>query len=406
MHVLRCSSCDLLLKKIPVSVGQSACCPKCGARVIKRSSLTLSGELAIAFAALALLIPGQLFPLLNIELFAVNISTTVTSGAITLLDSFPFVGALVIFCTAFCPLVYLFAIFASHLSLHNTNAKTLYIATYAIKVVRHWVMIDVFLVSLAIAAFKVRDYADIMVGQGLFSFVLLQVLIAILLSRVSPKRYWDAYSEKRGQESSLDTERPDGDGEVISCNHCGLAQCHSHVHCSRCNTQLEPRFHQSIQKTWASLLAAVIFIFPANFYPISILITNGKRLEDTIFSGVAALIKQGMYGIAIIIFTASIIVPVVKIVCLAYILICIHFRIESGRSQRMKLYRFVKWIGKWSMMDLCVIAIMVSLIDRGNLLDFTPGPGAIAFGLVVVLTMISAESLDSRLIWDKYEQHK
>ncbi|MDD1780652.1 paraquat-inducible protein A [Enterovibrio sp. ZSDZ35] len=406
MHVLRCTSCDLLLKNIPVSTGQSACCPKCGTRVIKRSSITLSGELAIALAAFALLIPAQVYPLIIIELFAVKISTTVTSGAITLLNTFPFVGALVIFCTAFCPLIYLLAIFASHWSLRFLNVKALYYATYVIKVARHWVMIDVFLVSLAIAAFKVRDYADIMVGQGLFSFVILQVLMAILLSRVSPKRYWDAYSEKCKQETSLDTESDEAVGSVISCSHCGLTQCDSHSQCNRCGARLALRRYQSIQKTWASLLAAVVFIFPANFYPISILITNGKRLEDTIFSGVASLIKTGMYGIAIIIFTASIIVPVAKIISLAYILICIHFKVETGRSQRMKLYRFVKWIGKWSMMDLCVIAIMVSLIDRGNLLDFTPGPGAIAFGLVVVLTMISAESLDSRLIWDKYEQRK
>ncbi|KXF80636.1 paraquat-inducible protein A [Enterovibrio coralii] len=406
MHVLRCTSCDLLLKKVPVSVGQSACCPKCGARVVKKSSLSLSGELAIALAAFALLIPAQVFPLIVIELFAVKISTTVTSGAFTLLNSFPFVGALVIFCTAFCPLVYLLSIFASHWSLKHLNAKALYYSTYFIKVARHWVMIDVFLVSLAIAAFKVRDYADIMVGQGLFSFVVLQVLVAILLSRVSPKRYWDAYSERKGEDASVDTQDNHNTGNVISCIHCGLTQCDSHSNCTRCGSPLSARMFQSIQKTWASLLAAVVFIFPANFYPISILITNGKRLEDTIFSGVAALIKQGMYGIAIIIFTASIIVPVAKIVSLAYILICIHFKVETGRKQRMKLYRFVKWIGKWSMMDLCVIAIMVSLIDRGNLLDFTPGPGAIAFGLVVVLTMIAAESLDSRLIWDKYEQRR
>ncbi len=110
-----------------------------------------------------------------------------------------------------------------------------------------------------------------------------------------------------------------------------------------------------------------------------------------------------MTGIAIIIFTASIIVPVAKILGLGFILFCIHTRNRIYQRFEMKLYGIVQWIGKWSMMDLFVIALMVALIDRGQILDFTPGPGAVAFGLVVVLTMLAAESLDSRLIWDKNE---
>ncbi|CZF79556.1 paraquat-inducible protein A [Grimontia marina] len=403
MHVLRCASCDLLLNEIPVARGFSARCPHCGTRVIKNSSISLSGELAIAIAALTLFIPAQLYPLVTIKLFGVPFSTTVTSGSLILLDTFPFVGSLVIFCVAIAPLLYLLTILTSNFALYTRNAKALYYSTRILKYIRHWVMVDVFLVSLAVGCFKVRDFAEVDVDAGLLSFVLLQILTAALLSRVSPKRYWDAFGENDdGRNPPEDVSGKEI--ELISCKLCGFTQHKSHQHCCRCGTKMEHRVFQSIQKTWACLLAAVVFIFPANFYPISILLTNGKRLEDTIFSGVASLIKQGMYGIAIIIFTASIIVPVAKIICLAYILLCIHFRVESGRKLRMKLYRFVRWIGKWSMMDLCVIAIMVSLIDRGNLLDFTPGPGAIAFGLVVVLTMIAAESLDSRLIWDKYEQ--
>ncbi|MEZ8142509.1 paraquat-inducible protein A [Enterovibrio norvegicus FF-33] len=412
MRVLKCTSCDLLLQEIPVQRGFSARCPTCDSRVIKNSSLSRSGEVAIAFAALALFFPAQLFPLLSINLVGVPLSTTVTSGAITLMDSFPFVGLLVIFCTAFAPLLFLVSILGANLALSFHHAKSLFVATYCLKVIKHWVMIDVFLVSLAVAGFKVIEIAEISVGPALLSFVMLQVLVAFLLSRISPKRYWDAYSINNEALQDFEMNKPSNHvgnrtfktETLIRCQHCGLTQESNHQHCFRCSAKLESRVFQSVQKTWASLLAAVIFIFPANFYPISILLSNGKRFEDTIFSGVAGLIKQGMYGIAIIIFTASIIVPVAKIVGLLYILICIHLKVTIGRRQRMKMYRFVKWIGKWSMMDLCVIAIMVSLIDRGNLLDFTPGPGAIAFGLVVVLTMISAESLDSRLIWDKHEQ--
>ena len=113
-----------------------------------------------------------------------------------------------------------------------------------------------------------------------------------------------------------------------------------------------------------------------------------------------------MYGIAIIIFVASIVVPVAKILGLGYLLLCVQFKRTVFHRQRMSIYIAVKWIGKWSVMDLFVISIMMTLIDRGQILDFTPGLGAVAFGLVVVFTMLAAESFDSRLIWDNYERHK
>lgn len=400
MRVLKCTSCDLLLHEIPLAPEYKACCPQCGSPVIKRKSFSLSGEWALSLAALALFFPAQYSTLITINLLGLNLNTSVISGSLDLMSSYPFVASLVLFCTTFTPLFYLLCILACNLALHFRHPKALFISTSVIKISQHWVMIDVFLVSLAVACFKVQELAAITLGPALISILMLQLLLALLLSRVSPQRYWEEYSPAKNFPSNFDAQAM---ALLLTCRQCGLTQEKGTSHCIRCSAKLEPRVFQSIQKTWACLLAAVIFIFPANLYSISILISNGKRFEDTIFSGVAALIKQGMYGIAIIIFTASIIVPVAKIISLGYILICIHLNIKTGKKERMRLYRFVQWIGKWSMMDLCVISIMVSLIDRGNLLDFTPGPGAIAFGLVVVFTMISAESLDSRLIWDKHE---
>lgn len=255
-------------------------------------------------------------------------------------------------------------------------------------------MLEVFLVSLAISCFKVQEVADIYVGLGLYCLISMQILLSVLLTKVSVRRYWDAWQpEDEHISDKLDT----------ICHSCHLTQ-EALPYCRRCGSRLHHRIPKSLQKTWAYLITASIFILPANLYPISIFMNNGKRIEDTIFSGVAGLVKTGMISIAVIIFVASIVVPVAKIIGLAYILLCIQFKQRSQRLQRMRIFRIVHWIGKWSVMDLFVIAIMVALIDRGQLLDFTPGPGAIAFGVVVILTMLAAESLDSRLIWDKYEQ--
>ncbi len=413
MRVLKCTSCDLLLHNIPITDGHNAFCPQCEARVIKPSSISMNGELALCLASLILFFPAQYFALISIDLFGVDLYSTVTNGSWSLRKSYPFVGALVIFSACVAPLLYLLSVLGAHAALKTNNKPILYYSTFLIKYLHHWVMIDIFLVSLAVASFKVAEIATITIGQGLVSFILLQIFIAILLPRVSPKRLWQLYAEQNQIKCDFtlstthlkNTENSETLAkELLTCDLCKLTQSRKNTHCFRCDTKVEYRKALSLQKTWALLVSAIIFIFPANLYPISVIVSNGLQMEDTIFSGVSLLVSQGMYGIALVIFTASILVPVAKIVCLVYLLMCIKLKVNSGKKHRMKLYRFVSWIGKWSMMDLCVISLMVSLLDRDNIVSFTPGPGAIAFGLVVVFTMFATENLDSRLIWDKYEQ--
>ncbi|WP_434360665.1 paraquat-inducible protein A [Parasalinivibrio latis] len=395
MYSIRCPGCDLHVLQHAIKPGESMRCPRCDVRLAKFYSSSLYAELALALTTIILAVPAYYFPLITIDLFSAMIPASVLTGTITLFSTFPFIAALVLFCSVIAPVVYSLGVIGAYTSLHFHSKDWLRRSLNITSQLKYWVMADVFLISLAISCFKVKDYAEIFVGPGLYCFVILQVVYSLLLSRFSTRRIWNAY-----QQESDNTEI---EGNLISCHHCSENNPIDATSCQRCGSTLHTREPLSIQKTWAYLISATVFIFPANLFPISILLTNGKRLEDTIFSGVASLIKNGMTGIAIIIFTASIIVPVAKILGLGFILFCIHTRNRVYQRFEMKLYGIVQWIGKWSMMDLFVIALMVALIDRGQILDFTPGPGAVAFGLVVVLTMLAAESLDSRLIWDKNE---
>ncbi|MDV5168857.1 paraquat-inducible protein A [Photobacterium rosenbergii] len=389
-----CPGCDLPLLPQVAEQGQSAYCPRCNTRLYRGGHFRFSSELAIALACLILFIPAHFFPLITIRLFGVMIPATLTSGTFSLAPNFPAVALLILFCSSIAPLLVCGSVLGAQVGLRFRRIKLFRRSLWIIEHLKHWAMFDVFLVSLGISCFKVQDYADIFVGPGLYSLVLLQLLTALLLTRISINRYWEAWQPETEHKKY---------SHARHCHHCHMTQ-DDHDNCVRCDFPLHKRMPQSIQKTWAYLIAATVFIFPANLYPISIFLNNGKRVEDTIFSGVASLVNSDMLGIAIIIFIASIVVPVAKILGLAFILLNIQFKRSVNHLQRMKLYRFIQWIGKWSMMDLFVISIMVTLIDRDQLLDFTPGPGAIAFGVVVVLTMLAAESLDSRLIWDNYEQ--
>lgn len=390
----RCPGCDLAIMPQVAEQGQSAYCPRCNTRLYRGGTSRFSSELAIALACLILFIPAHAFPLITIRLFGVMIPATLPSGTFTLAADFPIVALLILFCSSIAPLLVSLSVLGAQVGLKWRRFSLFRTSLAVIEHLRNWAMFDVFLVGLAISCFKVQDYADIYVGSGLYSLVLLQILMSLLITRVSVHRYWEAWQpEGEHRDDELKAQ----------CHNCHLTQAQGE-HCIRCTAPLYHRIPHSIQKTWAYLIAATVFIFPANLYPISIFLNNGKRVEDTIFSGVASLINSDMLGIAVIIFVASIVVPVAKILGLAFLLLAIQFKRQVNHRHRMVIFRIIQWVGKWSMVDLFVISIMVTLIDRDQLLDFTPGPGAIAFGVVVVLTMLAAESLDSRLIWDNYER--
>ena len=391
-----CQGCELPVDVIDVKRGKSAYCPRCNTQLYRGGEPSLSGNLAVAFTCLLLFVPSYFFNFLSIRLFGQMIPATLPSGVFSLFsDGFIFLSLLVLFCSAIAPLLVCSSVVFAHMALKLRHFTLLKYSLWIVQHLKYWVMIDVFLIAVAISCFKLQDYSDIFVGPGLYGLILLQLFTVLLISRVSTRRYWEAFH----QEKNYDFRHKE-----IHCTCCHLSQPENDT-CVRCKSPLYHRAPHSIQKTAAYLLAASIAIFPANIMPISILLSNGKRFEDTIFSGVTALIKNGMTGIAVIIFVASIVVPVAKIVGLTYILLAIKFKRRIFHRQRMTIYFMVKWIGKWSVMDLFVISIMMTLVDRGQLLDFTPGYGAIAFGFVVVSTMLAVENFDPRTIWDNYRDN-
>ncbi|USD42542.1 paraquat-inducible protein A [Vibrio sp. SCSIO 43135] len=394
-HVRLCQGCELPVDVIEIKDGKSAYCPRCGTQLYRGGKPSLSGNLAVAITCLLLFIPSHFFDFISIRLVGVMIPATLPSGVIIMMqEGFVALALLILFCSSIAPLLVCTSVVGAHLSLHFKSFTGLRYSLTTIQHLKHWVMIDVFLVSVAVSCFKLQDYSDIFVGPGLFGLILLQIFTVLLISRVSVRRYWEMWDPERNHAFSV---------KEIHCHNCHLSQPNGE-RCVRCHQPIHHKTPRSIQKTWAYLIAASIAIVPANVIPISILITNGQRLEDTILSGVASLVNTEQEGIALIIFVASIVVPVAKILGLGYILLAIRFKRAVYHRQRMFIYFAVRWIGKWSVMDLFVISIMLTLVDRGQILNFTPGYGAVAFGLVVVFTMLAAESLDPRFIWSNYRE--
>jgi len=194
---------------------------------------------------------------------------------------------------------------------------------------------------------------------------------------------------------------------LIRCHSCGklvpesLHDNHGQTHCPRCHATLHMRSTSSLSHTWALLITAVLLYIPANIFPIMTVTYLGAGEPDTIMSGVILLIQLKSYAVAAVIFIASVLVPLLKMIALLILLLSVQHNWDLDNRQRTRLYRAVELVGRWSMLDLFVIAVLVALVNFGNIAQIVSGHGASAFGAVVVLTMLAAITFDARLIWDK-----
>ncbi len=177
-------------------------------------------------------------------------------------------------------------------------------------------------------------------------------------------------------------------------------------HCSRCGSTLHSRKPASVTRSWAFLIAAYILYIPANFM---IMMSTGSLVSfrsDTILSGVVYLWVTGFWAIAIIVFIASIMIPILKLIAITLLLVSVQRNSTWRPEQRTKLYRLVELVGRWSMLDIFVVTLLAALVQMQSLAIVKAGPAAVAFGAVVVLTMLSALYFDPRLIWDPLHKER
>jgi paraquat-inducible protein A len=192
----------------------------------------------------------------------------------------------------------------------------------------------------------------------------------------------------------------------------GLAGCHvcekvapvSMVHCPRCGSHLHLRKRDSITRTMALVVAAAAMYIPANVLPIMSIRELGVLTESTIIEGLMQFWAAGSYPIALVIFTASILIPVLKIFALLWLCAAAKGIVPHSSKVLGKVYWMTELLGRWSMVDIFVVAILVTMVQLGSYMSITPGPGALAFAVVVILTMFAAMSFDPKLLWDQLER--
>ncbi|MCK5360399.1 MAG: paraquat-inducible protein A [Gammaproteobacteria bacterium] len=193
---------------------------------------------------------------------------------------------------------------------------------------------------------------------------------------------------------------------LVGCHSCDLlskikGNDHQMLQCPRCGASLHSRKTNSIARTWALVIAAFIFYVPAMVLPITNVSSLGVSQSDTIMSGVVLFIQTGSWEIALVIFVASIIVPMMKLFILVYLLISVQQKSDKRMRDRAKLYRLTEFVGRWSMVDIYVVTILIALVNLGVIADIDAGPAAFYFAAVVIVTIFAARMFDPRLIWDE-----
>ena len=414
MTVIACHECDLLQREIPLPPGGVARCVRCGAKLYRVENRSIDHTLALTLAAAVLFILANIFPIIGLQIQTTRNDTSLISAVHALWNQgvWPVAG-LVFFTTFLAPAAVLAIMIHILMALKRGRIPAGF--THVMRLLRifnPWGMVEVFIIGVIVALVKLAHYGTLIPGIALWSLGALTLLMAATASSFNVRDIWKpgALCAPTGKHTKSETPVTAAARGLLSCHACGLLSRGGHggrtLHCPRCSEPLHVRKPNSVARSWAFLIAAYILYIPANILPIMETSSLFGAQADTIMSGIVYLWHSGSWDLALVVFIASIMVPLLKLIALTLLLISVQRRSTWQPVQRAKLYRVVELVGRWSMLDIYVVAILAALVQIGALATVNAGPGALAFGAVVVLTMFAAMEFDPRLIWDPLQKER
>jgi paraquat-inducible protein A len=410
VELIACHECDLLhtIKHIPE--GGKAYCVRCGAVLYKNIPNSIEKALALNLGAFLLFILANVFPFLSLKLSGRVEENIFISGALALYRSGMGELGLLVFLTSFLfPIIIICGMLYILIPLKlGFRPLKMGPAHRLIQTLMPWSLVAVFMLAVLIAIVKLLDLATIIPGISLYSFVGLMFLSAAAHANLDHSTIWPPIKSPVTKYIQGATA---AGLNLINCHSCSLlvpevitSDKKGHISCPRCGAHLHRRKVNSLSRTYALIFTAAFLYIPANVYPIMTVIRFGSSDPNTILKGVVNLIQGGMWVLAMIIFLASIVIPVMKLIILSFLAITVNKRSGWRPRDRTLLFRITDGVGAWSMVDIYVVAVLTGLVNLGALTTIKPDIGASFFGAVVVITMFAAQSFDPRLIWDNAER--
>ncbi len=397
-----CPDCALLQTVAVPPPGHIAACERCGAVLWRRRREPTERALAMTVAALVCYLL-----LISTPLIGVVVGGHVRQSMIAALPqafeaaNMPLLAGLVLATIIVAPLarIVLTVLVLGGLQRPAQPARLAQLARLR-EAVGPWSMPEVFLLGVFVAYTRLGAIAPVHLGAAAAG------LAGLVFAKVASEALLDEHVMWERIRPESHTAKPQRPGQrPISCTSCGLvADAAEGSPCPRCGAALFRRKPGSVARSWAFLIAAAALYGPANFLPIMTVIRLGRTETPTILGGVKELLDAQLWPLALLVFAASICIPVFKIISLAVLLISTQLRARGYLVARTRLYRFVDVIGRWSMIDVFMISILTALVQMGAISTVTPRTGAVCFAGVVVLTMLAASSFDPRVMWDAAAQ--
>jgi paraquat-inducible protein A len=398
-HLRECPGCGLLQTVPALEPGTTARCARCPTTLRRTSAHRLDHIIALTVTALILLIVMCSTKLMSVETAGISHTAYLFSGPEELVKrDMAALGAVVLFVTVLAPLARLVGTLYVLIRSHEASPPRHLRRVFALaEKLRPWSMIEVFVFGVFVAYVKLGDLVHIGLAAGVYALLALTFVLAWMDSRLDRETVWERLDAPDAPGRPL--HRPSG---AVGCETCGLVSVPDHraPHCPRCESVLHPRKPDAIARTWALIIAATILYLPANYYPVLTVMQLGAGAPSTIIGGIEELVSARQYPLAALVFFASVAVPLLKLVGLSIMLIATQTGHLGWLRDRTRLYHIVRFVGRWSMIDIFMESLLGALVVFGSVITIEPGAGAMAFCGVVILTMFAAETFDPRLMWD------
>lgn len=417
-----CAHCDSVVAVPSLSQGEKAVCGRCGHELARFHGWKPGQLLAVCLTAWIMLVHVLGYPLVTLDVHGNLQSTSIWQSILFAWEEGNYLVGWMTFLTAVLLPVAELAVITSAVwcMAMRSSPRMLVWALRAVDVARQWNMLAVFLLGILVALIKLTTIGSLQMGVGLFSTGMLVVLLSIL-GRLDARTLWQM-AEESGlvPVSHLTADMIASAGShwqqrFLVCHACGMvhdvgqfaqhetpADLDGHkMACMRCSSRLSHRKHHSLERCAALLLTALVFYIPANLLPImeTSSLSNAPA-EHTILSGVVDLYRSGSWFIALVVFIASLTVPVIKFVVMGWLLLSIRRGWIGNAGENAVLFRVMELIGQWSMLDVFVVVLLAALVHYDGLMQVKIGPAAWSFGLMVIFTMLAAQHFDPRLLWD------
>lgn len=413
-----CPSCDLLVEIPPLEAGQSIHCPRCATTVVTKKENSITNVLFISLSALFLAYPAFFWPIMTLNAVGNEAKGSLFDAVIVCFSSnYQFVAFMVLLTSVLLPVLRFGLLFLISLCLKmKYNPPELLPLFKFSHYLEEWAMLDIYIIGIGVTLIKVYALASVEFNVALFCLLALTILSVMLSAQTDNEEFWQALTGKSQLNKDLHITLTKGGSArqagLLSCHHCGrlvtavtVADNEQQL-CSRCESPMHYRKKNALANTWALLLSAMILFVPANVLPIMKVYFLGAPEESTIMDGIIYFFQHGSYGIGFIIFAASVLVPVFKMIGLGILLLSVQFKQLNGLKKKTKMYHFIEFVGRWSMLDIFVIALMAILVNFGDFTSIFPSTASTYFCTVVILTMLAATTFDSRLLWDTLDKTK